>query len=127
MADGETIVALHRQLERLEAATTRATAAFDAGRAWEADDARSAAAWVATRCGLPATTARRRVRLGRALRHMAATEASWLAGEIGTAQVGLLVEARTPATSACLERDETMLVTRASELTFRQFARVLAY
>ena len=30
LADGETVVALHRQLARLEAAATRAAAAFDA-------------------------------------------------------------------------------------------------
>ena len=39
LADGRAIVALHRQLHRLEAATTRATATFDARRAWEADGA----------------------------------------------------------------------------------------
>ena len=35
VCDREAIKALHRQLARLEAATTRATAAFDAGRDWE--------------------------------------------------------------------------------------------
>ena len=45
LADGETIRVLHRQLDRLNAATTRAAAAFDAGRSWEADGARSAG-WV---------------------------------------------------------------------------------
>jgi hypothetical protein len=37
LADGETLRFLRRQLERLEAVTTRATAAFDAGRSCEAD------------------------------------------------------------------------------------------
>src|SRR5205807_8302981 len=66
LADGESIVALHRQLDRLEAAATRATAAFDAGRAWEADGARTAAAWISIGCNLPMPTARRRVQIGRA-------------------------------------------------------------
>ncbi|MDQ4089832.1 MAG: hypothetical protein M3163_05965, partial [Actinomycetota bacterium] len=48
--DPETVVALHRQLERLTAVVTRAVAAFDAGRSWEADGARTASAWVAARC-----------------------------------------------------------------------------
>ncbi len=65
MSDGESIVGLHRCLARLEAVTTRVTAAFDAGREWEADGARSAAGWLTGRCRLPATSARRRVRLGR--------------------------------------------------------------
>src|SRR5947209_7642079 len=63
LADGDTIVFLHRKLERLAAVVTRADAAFDAGRDWKADGARSAAAWVATRCREPLTTARRRVRM----------------------------------------------------------------
>ena len=44
LADREAVQALHRQLDRLEAAATRATAAFDASGTWEADGARSAAA-----------------------------------------------------------------------------------
>jgi hypothetical protein len=79
---GETVVALHRQLERLAAVVTRAAAAFDAGRDWEADGARSSAAWISARCRLPHPAARGRVRLGRALGAMPATEGAWLAGEI---------------------------------------------
>jgi hypothetical protein len=77
LADGESIEVLHRCLARLEAATTRSTAAFDASRPWEADGARSASAWLARRCGLPSSTARRRVALGRALRHLPRAEAAW--------------------------------------------------
>jgi len=124
---GDTLVALHRQLERLEAAATRATAAFDAGRSWEADGARSAAAWVSTRCRLPVTVARRRVRVGRSLRSMPGVEVGWLAGDLGAAQVNLLADARTPATAECFARDEPLLCGQAADLTYRQFARVLAY
>ena len=84
LADGETIEALHRQLARLEAAVTRATGAFDAGREWEAAGARSAAAWLAVRCRLPRAACRRRVALGRALRDLPGAEAAWLAGDIST-------------------------------------------
>ena len=96
LGDGETLVELHRQLERLAAVTTRAVAAFDAGRTWEADGARTASAWLAVRCRMPVTSARRRVQLGRALRHMPAAEAAWLAGEVGEAQVGLLARSTDP-------------------------------
>src|SRR5438132_14273623 len=85
LAEGEMVQLLHRQLDRLAAATTRATAAFEAARAWEAEGARSAPAWVAVRCHQPLATARRRVQLGRALRHMPAVEAAWLGGEVGEA------------------------------------------
>ena len=75
LGDGEAVVALHRQLERLEAVFTRAVAAFDAGGTWSADGARTAASWVATKCRQPFPAVRHRVRLGRELRHMADTEA----------------------------------------------------
>ena len=37
LGDGETVVALHRQLARLEALVTKATAAFDAAKGFKAD------------------------------------------------------------------------------------------
>jgi hypothetical protein len=127
MADGEAIEALHRQLERLDAATTRATAAFDAGRSWEVAGARSAAAWISARCHLPVETARRRVRLGRRLRHLALVEGAWVAGEIGHAHVEALAAARTPSTTEAFARDEGTLVDLARRLSFRHFAKALCY
>jgi len=127
LADRETVVALQRCAERLAAVTTRAVAAFDAGRAWEADGARTASAWLAVRCRLPVERARRRVRLGRALRHMGVVEAAWLAGEVGEAQVRLLAAVRTPAVAECFARDESMLVAQAKTLGYRAFARCVAY
>jgi len=127
LADPEAIRGLFRQLERLVAVTTRAAAAFDAGGAWQAEGAKTAAAWLARCCGLPVTTARRRVALGRSLRHMAAVEAAWLNGDICEAHVCLLAGARTPATQVCFERDEAMLVDQAKQLRYAHFARCLAY
>jgi len=127
LADGEAVVGLHRQLERVTAAVTRATGSFDASAAWEPDGARTTAAWLATRCRMPQSTARRRVRLARALRHLPTAETAWLAGEIGEAQVNLLAGARTPGTAEALARDEAMLVGEARRLRFASFARVLAY
>ena len=113
LADGESLMALQREHERLTAVLTRATAAFDAVGSWAADGARSSSAWLTARCGLPLATARRQVRLGRDLRHMPVVEAAWLAGDIGQAQVGQLAEARTEATAASFARDEEMLVGQA--------------
>ncbi len=108
LGDGEAIVALHCQLERLEAVFTRAVAAFDAGGTWSADGARTASAWVATKCRQPFPAVRHRLRLGRELRHMAETEEAWLAGDIGKAQVGVLAEARR-CSDDCFQRDESLL------------------
>ena len=127
LADAEAVVAIHRQLQRLEAVATRASSAFEAAGTWTPDGARSAAAWLATRCRLPLSTARRRLRLGRALRDMARAEAAWLAGDIDAARVGALSDARTPRTTECFERDEAMLVDQAARLSHRHFSRALAY
>ena len=96
ISDGDTLVELSRSFDRLEGALTRATARFDADRGYEDTGARSAADWVSTKCHLPLGTARRRVKLGRALRHMPVAEEAWLAGDIGSAHVATLDSARTP-------------------------------
>jgi Domain of unknown function (DUF222) len=127
LSDGDTIRALHRQLERLEAATTRAVAAFDAAGAWQADGARSAAAWLSVGCRVPIAACRRRVQLGRQLRCISAVEAAWLSGDLGRAHVELLAAARTPATIEVFARDEATLVDLGRDLPYRQFRRAVAY
>ncbi|MDQ4069719.1 MAG: HNH endonuclease [Actinomycetota bacterium] len=127
LADRETIQTLHRELERLRAVTARASAAFDAGGAWEADGARTAAAWIGVRCHQPVASPKREVRLGRALRAMPEVEAAWLRGDIGEAQVALLAAARTPATEEAFSRDEAWLVDQARSLRYSQFVRLVAY
>ncbi|HET9443786.1 MAG TPA: DUF222 domain-containing protein [Acidimicrobiales bacterium] len=127
LADPATIEALHRQLARLEAVVTRATAAFEASGRWQESGARSATAWVANRCSLPRAAAHRRLRLGRALRHLPVGEAAWLAGRIDAAHVSALASLRTPAAEEALARDEEVLVAQAQHLRYREFARVLGY
>lgn len=127
LADGESIQALHRQLERLNAIATRAVAAFDAGRTWEDDGARSAAAWVATRCRRTLASARREVRVGRTLRDLRATEAAWVDGEIGGEHVELLVATCRRVGAERVQPDEAELVGHAKTCTVRQFQRLLAY
>ncbi len=77
---------------------------------------RSAAGWLAATCRVPQSSARRRVRLGRALRDLPTAAEAWLAGDIGEAQVGALLGARTPATEEAMERDEEMLVSEAGDM-----------
>ena len=127
LCDPEAIERLHRCVARLDAVTTRATAAFDASGGWQGGGARSAGAWVASRCGVPASSAHRRVALGRALRHLPVAEEAWLAGDIDTAHVAALDRVRTPATEEALGRDEAVLVGQASDLRFRHFLRVVTY
>jgi hypothetical protein len=127
LSDGDSIIALHRELERLDAALTRASGGFDASGEWEADGAATAAAWISTRCRQPKTGAHRRVNLARRLRHAAVVEAAWLAGEINSAHASLLTKARTDTTAEAFARDENMLCDQARTLSFHQFTNVLKY
>ncbi len=127
LADGETIVALHRQLERLSAVVARADAAFAATQSWEADGARSAAAWISVRCNLPVPSARRGVRLGRALGTMPAVEEAWLAGDIGEAHAETLARVRHRVEAETFDAYEGDLAGYARELGYREFLGLLAY
>jgi hypothetical protein len=126
LGDGETVVALHRELERIKAVTARVTAAFDVSRAWEADGARSAAAWLIGRCHLHAATAKTRVRTGRALRHMPLVEAAWLGGAINDTHAAMLAKAQCRAPEA-FERDQEQLVGYAIHQRFSYFGRLVGY
>ena len=127
LADRESIKDLYRQLSRAEAVVARASAAFDAGREWDEDRARSAAGWLAASTHVPKTLARRRVSLGRELRQMDVVEKAWLSGEVGEAQVNLLARARTPRRAETFTRDEELLVSQAATLRYGHFCRALAY
>ena len=70
--DCESMESLHQIQARLDSFVTEATAAFEAGEEWAADGAKTAASWVATRCRVARRAAKRRVRLGRTLRHLPA-------------------------------------------------------
>jgi len=127
LADGESIITLHRQLERLMAVTTRATGRFDTRGEWAMDGTRTAAAWVAHRCRQPHNTAKAEVSLARALPELPASEAAWLAGDISAAHVRTLAAVRRPATAAQLSADEPWLVDKATVLRFHHFRRMVDY
>jgi hypothetical protein len=127
LGDPAAIVDLHRELARLEAVVTRAAAAFDASKEWQMDGAQTAGQWLATRCHLPRGTGRRRVSLGRQLRHLPVCEAAWLRGHITGPHVGTIAAVRRPDTADALARDEELLVSHAEDLRFEAFVRVVAY
>jgi hypothetical protein len=125
--DGASIEDLHHQLSRLESFVTEATAAFEAGEEWAADGAKTASAWIATRCRLPRSAARRRVRLGRALRHLPDVAGAWREGSIGPDAAQAIAAARRHRTESSMARDEAMLVAQAAEMGFEDFYRALSY
>ncbi len=125
--DCASIEALHRHLSRFESFVTEATATFEAGEEWAADGAKTASAWLATRCRLPRSAARRRVRLGRALRHLPECAEAWREGAIGADQARAIASARRHRTEASMQRDEGMLVAQAAQMGFEDFYRALSY
>jgi len=125
--DGASMERLCRVQARLESFVTEATAAFEAGEEWAADGAKTAPAWLATRCRLPQAAARRRVRLGRALRHLPECAEAWREGAIGTDQARAIASARRHRTESSMARDEGMLVSQAAQMGFEDFYRVLSY
>ena len=127
VCDAESMVELRRQFARLDAVITTATARFDTSGDWEADGARSPAAWIAWKTRIPAQSARRQVSLGRKLRHLPACETAWLAGNITADHVATIAGVRRPDTQDALARDETLLVGHATSLRFDLFAKCVAY
>jgi hypothetical protein len=125
--DCASMEALHLLQSRFDFFVTEATAAFEAGEEWAADGAKTAAGWIATRCRVARRLAKRRVRLGRTLRHLPAVAEAWRDGAIGGDQAQAIASARRHRTEASMARDEEMLVAQAKEMGFEDFARVLEY
>ena len=125
--DAASIEVLHHELARFEAFVTEATAAFEAGGEWAAEGAKTASAWIAARCRVPRSAARRRARLGRALRHLPRCAEAWREGRIGAEQARAIASARRHRTEASMARDEEMLVEQAATMGFEDFFRALAY
>src|ERR1700734_3933501 len=125
--DGESIEALHQMQTRLDSFVTEACAAFEVGEEWAVDGAKTAASWIATRCRVARRAAKRRVRLGRTLRHLPEVAQAWRQGTIGSDQAGAIAAARRHRTEASMARDEAMLVAQAKEMGFEDFTRVLEY
>jgi hypothetical protein len=126
-ADNASIVELHRQLARLEGVASREAARWDAKKEWSTDGARSGGAWLAAKLHVPRQEANRRLRLGRALRHLPHAEQAWLAGDIGGAHVAALAACHTEFLAEQLAVDEHELVEKAKQVSFRRFEHDLAY
>jgi hypothetical protein len=128
LADSETLVALHRELARLDGLVARASARWDAQKQWAIDGAKSGGAWLAAKTHAPRRDMNRRLRLGRAIRSMPCTETAWLEGSITSAHVSALAACRrTESLEAQFTLDEEKLVGKAKERSFRRFEQDLTY
>jgi hypothetical protein len=126
-ADGASIEVLQRQLARLEAFVTAATARFDNSGEWSVTGARNAPAWLRARCHLASGQARRQTRLGRNLRQLPETAQAWRDGAITASHAEILASARRPGTEEAFARDEALLVGYAKTMTHARFVRTVHY
>ena len=126
LADEERIVALYRLRDQVDAALTKATAAFETRGDWRDSGARNAAAWLAHFCHQSTNKTKATVRLGRDLRDMERVAEAWSAGEISREHVGALSRVRKGAEEP-FARDEKALVDAAVELRYWGFKRQLDY
>jgi hypothetical protein len=125
--DGASMERLYRVEARLDSFATEAMAAFEVGEEWAADGAKTASAWIASRCRVSRAAAKRRVRLGRTLRHLPEVAQAWREGRIGEDQARAIASARRHRTEASMARDEAMLVAQACDMGCEDFLRALAY
>jgi hypothetical protein len=126
-ADGESLVALHRRLAQLEAFVASTAACFEASGAYATEGSRTASAWLSVNCHLPATTAARELRLGRAMRQLPHASAAWLGGEISSAHVAAMASLAGGRSAEALGKNEEMLVGQAKVLRFEDFQKSLSY
>ena len=126
----DTLRAVHRARAVLDAAVARLTGVFDLRRAWAADGARTAAAWLAHRCHTSPAATRRQVRIARLLRSMPTTRAALRDGRIDAQHVQVLARlagSARPHVAARFIADEELLVGFAVDLRFDDFERAVAY
>ena len=125
--DTESIIALERQLSRLECFVTKSVVAFEAAGEWALDDAKTPAAWLSTVAHLPKAEARRQLRRGRALAGLPICAQAWSEGDIGGAHLDLLDKVRTDVTKEAMQRDEALLVDQAKGMKYEAFGAAVGY
>jgi hypothetical protein len=124
---GAKIKAIERQARRLESVSARAVGSFDQWGEWATDEARTATAWIDTTCHLPKNEAKAQLRRGKALPGLPLVAAAWAAGDIGAAQVDVMIRLKSPVTEEALREGEAALVDAACSMKFASFCTVANY
>ena len=91
------LVAVWRELTRLEAHFTRQLAELDTSVEWSVDGSRSAAGWLVANLRMATGEAHHRVKVARQIAHMPDTNAVWQEGRITSRHVDALVKVRHSA------------------------------
>jgi hypothetical protein len=118
---------MEREMNRMSYGMSESVAEFDQWREWGHDGALSATAWIDTLCHLPKKEARAQLRRGKALPGLPLAAEAWRKGDIGPAQVDVLIKAKRPVTEDALAGAEDYLVQAGIDMKFAAFCGVVAY
>jgi hypothetical protein len=126
-AQGEELVELFRERDRLEAECLRRLARFDAAGGAMVEGARSTRAWLRHRCRMAPGAASERVRVARRLEGtLSETRAAFAAGDIGYDHARVIARTvdASPACAESIGEAEPILVEAARECDPLQLRRV---
>jgi hypothetical protein len=126
--DPESMEALLRFGNKVDALQTKAVREFDQWGEYAADGAQNAAAWLAVRGHLPKSEANRLVRRGRALHQFPTCAKAWRNGEVSGAYLDTLIRARNPRTEEAMDRDEEKLTKEGCQPgRHEEFVKLVGY
>ena len=125
-SDGDSIIELEADKNRLDAAVCKKLAAFDACGEWKTTGAKTACAWICVQTRLARPEVRRQLRRGRSLAKMPRFGGAWESGAISGDHLDVVISVLSPRTQEAFERDEEMLVEHAQILEFRHFVTFMA-
>jgi hypothetical protein len=126
LSDPASIKRAHRLRNKFDSVSAKVMLGFEDSGEWAPDGARSSVGWVAKECLVPAAQVRAELRRAKLLEKAPLVAQAFASGEIGAAQVDLLVPARRQ-NEACFERDEAILVGQATSLKFGAFVAAVKY
>jgi Domain of unknown function (DUF222) len=115
---GDAVVSVHGVVDQAESLRTTTVERLDRFGVWQAENAKSPAAWLRCRAHRPGREASCSLRRARKLRDAPKLAWSHEQGLIGSARVDAVLRVRNPRTIDEFERDEGMLVGFAESLRF---------
>jgi hypothetical protein len=124
---GDGLVAIRRQIDRLEAECIRRLHRFDRKRGALSEGAASTVSWLRSTCGLTGGAAAERVRMARVLDELPQTMASFQAGRSPFTNVSLIARLADDVGIDPTRGVEPTLVTAAEKLDVGRMAQLVAF
>ena len=124
------LVAIRREIDRLEAEFSRRLRRFDRARGYVGDGAATLVSWLRHLCRLSGGAAHERVEVARELEQLPATESAWREGEIGYQHAAVIAHSAAEVGVEAVRAVEADLLEAAGRLDpgrLRQVTRYLRY